>query len=150
MNFVKFLRTLFPQNTSRRLLPCVAHPYITWTDSGNQFRVHRDGSRTAATSKRELFVIKANGFQPLTIITNCFVLDVAAALYRILGCYLNTHEPASVEGNDWKQMKYALFQCQYVIGKVFLPAVLCTIYICNMSPKFRCRRWLARFLYKKE
>ena len=40
----------------------------------------RGGSRTAATSKVELFVIIVNGFQPLTIITKSSTLDVAAAL----------------------------------------------------------------------
>ena len=40
----------------------------------------RGGSRTAATSKMECFVIIVNGFQRLTIITKCSILDVAAAL----------------------------------------------------------------------
>ena len=40
----------------------------------------RGGSRTAATSKMELFVIIVNGFEPLTIITKCSILDVAAVL----------------------------------------------------------------------
>ena len=40
--------------------------------------IHRSGSRTAATSKMELFEIIVNGFQPLTIITKCSILDVAA------------------------------------------------------------------------
>ena len=40
----------------------------------------RDGSRTAATSKIELFVIIVNDFQPLTIITKCSILDVEAVL----------------------------------------------------------------------
>ena len=40
----------------------------------------RGGSRTAATSKMERFVIMVNGFQPLTIITKRSVLDVAAVL----------------------------------------------------------------------
>ena len=40
----------------------------------------RCGSRTAATSKMERFVIIVNGFQPLTIITKCSILDVAAVL----------------------------------------------------------------------
>ena len=45
------------------------------------FRItHRDGSRTAATSKMKLFVIIVNGFQPLTIITKCSILDVPAVL----------------------------------------------------------------------
>ena len=40
----------------------------------------RGGSRTAATSKMERFVIIVNGFQPLTIITMHSILDVAAVL----------------------------------------------------------------------
>ena len=40
----------------------------------------RGGSRAAATSKTERFVIIVNGFQPLTIITKRSILDVAAAL----------------------------------------------------------------------
>ena len=40
----------------------------------------RGGSRTAATSQMEYLVIIVNGFQPLTIITNHSILDVAAAL----------------------------------------------------------------------
>ena len=42
--------------------------------------VFRGGSRTAATSKVELFVIIVNGWQPLTIITESSILDVAAVL----------------------------------------------------------------------
>ena len=40
----------------------------------------RGGSRAAATSKMERFVIIVNGFPPLTIITKRSILDVAAAL----------------------------------------------------------------------
>ena len=40
----------------------------------------RDGSRAAATSKMDRFVIGVNGFQPLTIISKRSILDVAAAL----------------------------------------------------------------------
>ena len=40
----------------------------------------RGGSRAAATSKMECFVIIVNGFQPLTIITKHSILDVAAVL----------------------------------------------------------------------
>ena len=40
----------------------------------------RGGSRTAATSKTEPFVIIVNSFQPLTIITKCAILDVAIVL----------------------------------------------------------------------
>ena len=38
------------------------------------------GSRTAATSKMEHFVIIVNGWKPLTIITKRSILDVAAVL----------------------------------------------------------------------
>ena len=41
---------------------------------------HRDASRTAATSKMELFVIIVNGFHWLSIITKNSILDVAAFL----------------------------------------------------------------------
>ena len=40
----------------------------------------RVGSRTAATSKIEIFVIIANGWKPLTIITKSSILDAAAVL----------------------------------------------------------------------
>ena len=40
----------------------------------------RGGSRTAAIFKMEVFVIIVNGFQPLTIITKCSMVDVAAVL----------------------------------------------------------------------
>ena len=42
--------------------------------------VSRDGSRTAATSKMERFVIIINGLQPLTIITKHSILNVAAVV----------------------------------------------------------------------
>ena len=48
--------------------------------TGYLLSMSRGGSRTAALSKMELFLIVVNGFQPLTIITKCFILDVAAAL----------------------------------------------------------------------
>ena len=47
----------------------------------------RGGSRAAATSKMERFVIIVNGFQPLTIITKRSILDVAAALDLPLKMY---------------------------------------------------------------
>ena len=40
----------------------------------------RGGSRAAATSRMECFVIIVNGFQPLAIITKHSILDVAAVL----------------------------------------------------------------------
>ena len=44
------------------------------------FSVGRGGSRAAATSKIECFVIIVNGIQPLTIITKRSIFDAAAAL----------------------------------------------------------------------
>ena len=44
----------------------------------------RGGSRTAATSKIEFFVIIVNGLQPLTIITKHSILDVGAAIDPLL------------------------------------------------------------------
>ena len=46
--------------------------------------VIRGGSRTAATSKMERFVIIVNGFQTLPIITKRSILDVAAVLDPLL------------------------------------------------------------------
>ena len=46
--------------------------------------ISRGRSTTATTSKMECFVIIVNGFQPLTVITKCSILDVAAALDRPL------------------------------------------------------------------
>ena len=43
--------------------------------------ITRGGSRTAATSKIELFVIIVNGWQPLTIIAKCSILDVTTVLH---------------------------------------------------------------------
>ena len=42
--------------------------------------IYRGGSRTAATSKMEQFVIIVNGWKPLTIILKHSILDVAAFL----------------------------------------------------------------------
>ena len=40
----------------------------------------KGGSKNAAVSKMKLIVMIINGFQPLTIITKCSILDVAAVL----------------------------------------------------------------------
>ena len=51
----------------------------------------RGGSRPAATYKMERFVIIANGWRPLTIITKRSILDVAAALDPSLQPFHLTH-----------------------------------------------------------
>ena len=51
----------------------------------------RGGSRAAATSKMERFVIIVNGWKPLTIITKRSIVDVAAALdppVTVIGIYI--------------------------------------------------------------
>ena len=45
----------------------------------------RGGSRVSGASKMERFVIIVNGWNPLTIITKCSILDVAAILDPPLG-----------------------------------------------------------------
>ena len=67
----------FVTNCRRHIVGCFVHIVAR---AGNRGR-----SRTAATSKMELFVIIVNGFQPLTIITKCSILDVAAVLDPSLG-----------------------------------------------------------------
>ena len=47
--------------------------------SNKMINMVRGGSRAAATSKMECFVIIVNGWKPLTIITKHSILDVAAA-----------------------------------------------------------------------
>ena len=49
----------------------------------------RGGSRTAAASKMERFVLIVNGWKPLTIITKRSILDVTAALDppQAVNCY---------------------------------------------------------------
>ena len=42
--------------------------------------MNRGGTMDAATSKMECFVVIANGFKPLTIITKRSILDVAGVL----------------------------------------------------------------------
>ena len=60
----------------------------------------RGGSRTAATSKMEHFVIIVNDWKPLTVITKCFILDVAAVL----------DPPLTVISIAWST-PFEVFQC---------------------------------------
>ena len=54
------------------------------THISQNFNPCRGGTRTAATPKMELFVIIVKDFQPLTTITKCSILDVAAVLDPLL------------------------------------------------------------------
>ena len=55
------------------------------------FRESRGGSRTAATSKMERFVIIVGSWKPLTIITKHFILVIAAALHPPVVSYLTKY-----------------------------------------------------------
>ena len=60
--------------------------------------VARGGSRTAATFKMEHFVIIVNGWKPLTIITKCSILVVAAVLdLPLVSCGIRIHEHIRTE-----------------------------------------------------
>ena len=48
--------------------------------------IYKGGSRTAAPSKMEHFVIIVNGWKPLAIITKSSILDVAAVLNPSVTC----------------------------------------------------------------
>ena len=73
----------------------------------------RGGSRTAATSKMEPFVIIVNGWKPLTIITKSSILDVAAALDPPLAPYT---------------IEFPLFVFSVML---YLACVLFTLYSCS-------------------
>ena len=68
------------------------------------FSVTRGGSRTASTSKMERFVMIVNGFQPLTIITKCSILDFTAVL-----------DPALVSVNfSWPYLSVGLLNVSHI------------------------------------
>ena len=72
---------------------------------GDPYVIIRGGSRAAAASQMEHFMIIVNGFQLLTIITKRSILDVAAALDPPLIIILtvakeSTNESATVIGED--------------------------------------------------
>ena len=53
---------------------------LRWGAQYFRYTEYRGGSRVAATSKMERFVIIGNGWKPITINTKHSILDVAAAL----------------------------------------------------------------------
>ena len=62
----------------------------------------RGGSRAAATSKMEPFVIIVNGFQPLTIIKKRSIFDVAAVLDPPLTWNMEINRKGKEHGN-WQK-----------------------------------------------
>ena len=76
--YIRFrLSLIYPRNCFHASLPKTRFKSFSCSKVISKIR---GGSRTAATSKMEGFVIIVNGFQPLTIITKRFILDVAAVL----------------------------------------------------------------------
>ena len=67
-----FTKLPFLKSSVYQLVNCNVFPRFTYQARG--------GSRAAATSKMERFVIIVNGWKSLTVITKCSILDVAAAL----------------------------------------------------------------------
>ena len=82
----------------------------------------RGGSRATATSRMKHFVIIVNSFQPLTIITKRFILDIAAALDRPLGnsklkskIHFKVFSYQNMPEVEWfQQMIYRIF-CKSII-----------------------------------
>ena len=69
------------------------------------FCLRRGGSRAAATSKMEHFVIIVNGCKPLTIITKRSILDVAAVLDPPV-TYINEKKYLPDNTEFWNSIKY--------------------------------------------
>ena len=83
-NFPKITRVIYPQNRSNQacyywLIPPKQQNFVLKLMPVLNTR-HRGGSRAAAISKMGRFMIIVNSLKPLTIITNCSILNVAAAL----------------------------------------------------------------------
>ena len=74
--------------------------------------VNKGGSRTAETSKMELFLITVNGLQLLTIISKFSIWDVAAVLDPpLVKKYVKTSDLTTKERKEWnsqneKKSKY--------------------------------------------
>ena len=71
-------------------------PFLNFNNAWESHGI-RGGSRTAATSKMEHFVIIVNGFLPLTITTKRYILDVVAALDPPL--LTQAPDISSIQGN---------------------------------------------------
>ena len=64
----------------------------------------RGGSKAAATSRMEHFVIIVNGFHPLTIIIKRSILDVAVALDPPLRSSLKKSAPSHILPSDYQTL----------------------------------------------
>ena len=74
---MKFMLTLVAQTKGQSCQINYSKEAATLKNTNTARSSNRDGSRTAATSNMEHFVIIVNGFQPLTIIAKRSILGVA-------------------------------------------------------------------------
>ena len=86
--------------------------------------ISRGRSRAAATSKIECFVLIANGFQPLTIITKHSILDVAAVLDPPL---------VSVNHTIWKASVTHFSECALNVCRKVFKVVLSSLSVNTVS-----------------
>ena len=70
--------------------------FNVWGLANHTLSLCRGGSRTAATSKMEDFVIIVNGWKPLTIITKTSILDVSVVLDPPLLLHITLYNSARV------------------------------------------------------
>ena len=79
----------------------------------------RGGSRTAATSKMERFVIIVKGWKPLTMIPKCSILNVAAVRLRKIQTTATTLETNWGSTNNLNMLKEFLQQILKLAKVVF-------------------------------
>ena len=88
--------------------------------------ITRGGSRTAATSKMELFVIIVNGWQPLTIIAKCSILDVTTVLHLPL---ITDVANISIKGTVYKPLLLIMLSSTKILStELFISIKLDGIY----------------------
>ena len=88
-------KTLYQKVLSKKYLSAKMVVFLSCVMDRLQILLLRCGSRAAATSKIEHFVIIVNGFQSLTIITKHSILDFAAALDPLLLLIIRKFETVS-------------------------------------------------------
>ena len=74
--------------------------------------VNKGGSRTAETSKMQLFVITVNGLQPLTIFSKFSIWDVAAVLDPpLVKKYVKASDLTTKERKEWNSQNERKSKC---------------------------------------
>ena len=102
----------------------------------------RGAFRAAATSKKEYFVIIVIGFQPLSIITNSSILDVAAALDPPLWlqlhciCYCICHQGYRWQISHWCT-RWGRYDMKLSGYETFHLSFLHSVFLCDNQWKFQ-------------